>query len=174
MKYAKFAIFDRFSMTPSSSSGSLWSKIEKNTDKIPIQLFTVPRAREWAKWASERTSERSGGRERSEQSGASERVSGACERVNGRASGPVLTSRFLVVPDHCAFRTLRKEPLIIIQTPLYKCSVEPEANQNFLDKRKKPGLVFLFLYVLVFIFFLMLYLFLFLLSATELKIPSGL
>ena len=34
MKYAKFAIFDRFSMTPSSSSGSLWSKIEKNTDKI--------------------------------------------------------------------------------------------------------------------------------------------
>ena len=34
-------------------------------------------------------SERSGGRERSEQSGASERVSGANERANGRASGPV-------------------------------------------------------------------------------------
>ena len=41
-------------------------------------------------------SERSGGREQSEQSGASERVNGA----NGQASGPVLTSRFLFVPDH--------------------------------------------------------------------------
>ena len=81
---------------------SLWSKIEKNTDKIAIQSFTVPRAREWAKWASERTSERSGGRERSEQSGASERVSGASERANGRASGPVLQSVFLAVIDHSA------------------------------------------------------------------------
>ena len=43
--------------------------------------------------------ERSGGRERSEQSAASERVSGASERANGRASGPVLTSLFLFVPD---------------------------------------------------------------------------
>ena len=51
---------------------------------------------------SEQTSERSGGRERSEQSGASEQVSGASERTNGRASGSVLTSRFLFVPDHCA------------------------------------------------------------------------
>ena len=41
-------------------------------------------------------SERSGGRERSEQSGASERMSGA----SGRASGPVLTSVFLAVIDH--------------------------------------------------------------------------
>ena len=41
-------------------------------------------------------SERSGGRERSEQSGASERVSGASERANGRASDPVLQSGFLV------------------------------------------------------------------------------
>ena len=46
-------------------------------------------------------SERSGGRERSEQSGASERVSGASERANGRASGPVLTSRFLADLNHC-------------------------------------------------------------------------
>ena len=45
-------------------------------------------------------SERSGGRERSEQSGGSKRVSGASERANGRASGPVLTSVFLVVLDH--------------------------------------------------------------------------
>ena len=45
-------------------------------------------------------SERSGGRERSEQSGASKRVSGASERENGRASGPVLQSVFLAVIDH--------------------------------------------------------------------------
>ena len=46
--------------------------------------------------------ESSGGRERSEQSGASERVSGASERANGRASGPVLQSVFLAVYDHSA------------------------------------------------------------------------
>ena len=45
-------------------------------------------------------SERSGGRERSEQSGASERVSGASERAIGRASGPVPQSVFLAVIDH--------------------------------------------------------------------------
>ena len=33
------------------SSRTLWSKIEKNTDKIAIQSFSVPRARKWAKWA---------------------------------------------------------------------------------------------------------------------------
>ena len=32
----------------------------------------------------------------------SEQVSGASEWANGRASGPVLTSRFLFVPDHSA------------------------------------------------------------------------
>ena len=74
--------------------------MEKNTDKIAIQSFTVLRAREWAKWASYRTSERSGGRERSEQSRASEQVSGASERANGRASGPVLQYVFLAVLDH--------------------------------------------------------------------------
>ena len=75
---------------------------KKNTNKIAILSFSVPRARKWAKWASERASERSGGREQSEQSGAGERVSGASERANGRASGPVLTSRFLFVPDQSA------------------------------------------------------------------------
>ena len=45
-------------------------------------------------------SERSGGRERSEQSGASERVTGASERANGRASDPVVQSVFLAVIDH--------------------------------------------------------------------------
>ena len=47
-------------------------------------------------------SERSGAREQSEQCGASERVSGASERANGQASGPVLTSRFLAVLTYCA------------------------------------------------------------------------
>ena len=47
-------------------------------------------------------SERSGGRERREQSGASERVSGASEQANGRASGSVLMSLFLFVTDHSA------------------------------------------------------------------------
>ena len=47
-------------------------------------------------------SERSKGRERSEQSGASKRVSGVRERMNGRASGPVLSSLFSFVPDHSA------------------------------------------------------------------------
>ena len=47
-------------------------------------------------------SERSGGREQSEQSGASERVNGASEQANARASGPVLTFLFLFVPDHSA------------------------------------------------------------------------
>ena len=45
-------------------------------------------------------SEPSGGHEQSEQSGASKRVSGARERANGRASGPVLQSVFLAVIDH--------------------------------------------------------------------------
>ena len=34
--------------------------------------------------------------------GLSERVSGASERANGRASGPVLQSVFLAVIDHSA------------------------------------------------------------------------
>ena len=41
-------------------------------------------------WASERTNERSGARERSEQCGASEWVSGASERANGGWYGPVI------------------------------------------------------------------------------------
>ena len=51
---------------------------------------------------SERANERSGARERSEQSVVSERVSSASERANRRASGPVLTFLFLFVPDHSA------------------------------------------------------------------------
>ena len=39
-------------------------------------------------------------RKRSKQCRAIERVSGASEKVNGRASGPVLTSGFLIIPAH--------------------------------------------------------------------------
>ena len=44
--------------------------------------------------------ERSAARERSEQCGASERVSGASERANGQLSGLVLLSVLLVVLAH--------------------------------------------------------------------------
>ena len=54
-------------------------------------------------------SERSGGCEQGEQSGASERVCGASERENGRASGPVLQSVFLVVLAHSELGKQRKE-----------------------------------------------------------------
>ena len=42
-------------------------------------------------------SKRSGAREQSEQGGTSKRLSGAIEPANGRASDPVLTSRFLAI-----------------------------------------------------------------------------
>ena len=58
-------------------------------------------------------SERSGGRERSEQSGASERVSGASERANGQASGPVLQSVFLVILPHSAIQVPLKAVRIL-------------------------------------------------------------
>ena len=83
---------------------SLWST-EKNADKIAIQSFTVPRAREWAKWATKRMSERSGARKRSEQGGAS-------EWSNGRASGPVLTSGFLVDLVHCEMKMTRMKKMM--------------------------------------------------------------
>ena len=69
--------------------------------KIAIQSFTVPQAREWAKWANEWRRERSGASMWSEQGGASERVSGASETANGRVSGSVLLSGFLDILDHC-------------------------------------------------------------------------
>ena len=50
-------------------------------------------------------SERSGAREWSESCGASEQVSDAIKRANGRANGPVLTSRFLAVLNHSAIAT---------------------------------------------------------------------
>ena len=75
---------------------ALWDKTKSFWG---IQSFTFPRAREWA---SERMNERSGACKQSEQGRATERVSSASEWANRRASGPVLTSRFLFVPDHSA------------------------------------------------------------------------
>ena len=63
-------------------------------------------------------SERRGGRKRSEQSGASERVSGVRERVNRRASGPVFQSVFLVILAHSA---VRKTPLHSPEVDLLIC-----------------------------------------------------
>ena len=96
---------------------------------------------EWVEWASERTSERSGGRERSEQSGASERVSGASERANGRASGPVLTSQFLFVPDHSA------PPCPRISAFLLVASVKqpPQHHSLFTSKHSPRFLIHLWL-----------------------------
>ena len=44
-------------------------------------------------------------------------MSGASERANGRASGPILTSRFLVVPDHSA--PLKTAPTTPIPPPTF-------------------------------------------------------
>ena len=51
-----------------------------------IKKTAFPRAKGWAKWVSERTSERSGGREWSKQSRASERVVWANERTDERVA----------------------------------------------------------------------------------------
>ena len=54
-------------------------------------------------------SEHSGARERSIQGGASKRGSGTSEQANGQASGPVLTSGFLVNLAHCAVAAVAVE-----------------------------------------------------------------
>ena len=55
---------------------------KKKQEKKAIQSLTVPRAREWAKWASKQTSERSGARKQSEQGRASKHVGGASKWAN--------------------------------------------------------------------------------------------
>ena len=51
-------------------------------------------------------SERSGARKQIEQGGANERVSGASERANRQASGPVLQSELLVILANSALMFL--------------------------------------------------------------------
>ena len=65
-----------------------------------IHFPTFPLSWEWV--SIEQINERSGAQDQSKECGASEWVSDARERANGRASGPVLTSRFLAVLDHSA------------------------------------------------------------------------
>ena len=79
-------------------SDALWSRIEK------IAIYNNSLSHEGGSQGvskvsevSEQTSEYSGAWEGSEQGGESKRVSGASERANGRASGSVLQSRFLVI-----------------------------------------------------------------------------
>ena len=103
------------------SSPTRGSTMGQNQVILRHQKFAFPRAREWAKWASERTSEGSGGREQSEQSETSERVSGASERANGRASGPVFTSVFFSIFDHSAL-------LIMISTESEATLVQASAT----------------------------------------------
>ena len=79
---------------------SQWAETAWNRRIQFIDINRFPMSSGASEWASERTNERSGARERSEQCGASEWVSGASERASGRANGPVLTSRFPAVPNH--------------------------------------------------------------------------
>ena len=87
-------------------------------------------------------SERSGGRQRSEQSGASKRVSGASERANGRASDPVLTSQFLFVPDHSAstpvWMTTPTSTPVLITTPSTPPG-SPDLSDRFSSLGKEDG-----------------------------------
>ena len=71
---------------------------------------------------SEQASECSGAHKQSEQGGASKRVSGASEPANGRASGPVLQSGFLVVLDYKALEET--------------CRFSYSGTRNKKDKRK--------------------------------------
>ena len=68
-------------------------------------------------WAGERTSERSGGREWSKQSGVSQQVSGAT--ASERVSGPVLTSCLFQAAVYCRRNTTHEwdESLPIFRQP---------------------------------------------------------
>ena len=83
-----------------------------------------------------RTIERSEGRERSEQSGAIERVSGASERANGRASGPVLMSLFLFVPDHSGLSARRRIRFPLSAVSMVKCNSHDVKLYLSSDKNK--------------------------------------
>ena len=61
---------------------SLWSKTEKNTEKIAIQSLTFPRVREWAKWVSKRANEWVQRSARAKRVVRSKRTSERCERTS--------------------------------------------------------------------------------------------
>jgi len=84
---------------------TLWARREKNTEWIAIQSFTVPQAREWAKWASKRVSVA----ERASETNSAEQAREWAVRANGRASAsertsewPSTMSGFLAILAHSA------------------------------------------------------------------------
>ena len=50
-------------------------------------------------------------------------MSGASERANGRASVPVLTSRFLIVPDHSALVCSHHSVIRLLRTACFACTL---------------------------------------------------
>ena len=74
----------------------------QNSLKLGHQNLHCPTSLGASERASEQMRERSGASEQSEQCGASERVGGASDHENGRASGSVQTPRFLAVQNHRA------------------------------------------------------------------------
>ena len=81
-----------------------FTKVKKGKKKHRIKSHPIIHCftSEVVSEVSELTSERSGVCEQSKQCGVNKRVSGASEQGNGRASGPVLMSLYLFVPDHSA------------------------------------------------------------------------
>ena len=88
-----FARRERFNRIPSALRFSLMS--QHLIVHFPMSLGV-------SEWANEQTNKNNGVREWSKQCRASEWVSSGSEWMNGRASGPVLTSRFLVVLNNSA------------------------------------------------------------------------
>ena len=91
---------------------------KKNTAKIAIVSFTFPQARQHTMVQNRKKRSINshlinhfpislGVSEHRELCGASQRVSGAREQVNGQVSGPVFTSGFLIVLDHSAAAKVR-------------------------------------------------------------------
>ena len=72
----------------------------------------------------------SAAREQSEQCGVSEWVSGASERANEQASGPVLTSRFLALLNHPAI-SLDSEPRFVFPLSPLSTSGDSEVTVPF-------------------------------------------
>ena len=73
-----------------ASTASQWFQMIWNRRIQLVDQNLFPISSGVSEWASEGTNERSEGREQSEQCGASEWVSGASERANRGANGPVL------------------------------------------------------------------------------------
>ena len=83
-----------------TNQGHIWRREGREGGTMGENQFILGHKNSLSHERGSERSERSGGRERSDHTGASERVSGASERANGRASGPVLMSRFMAVLNH--------------------------------------------------------------------------